>query len=64
MSDEKLTGWIAWHPEQVYHTSCPTEVAAWHTLERQGRGENREQLTNEGWRIRPVEIRFTDEGEK
>lgn len=56
-SDEKKQdGWIAWHPEIVYLTVCPSENAARHMLERQ-----MHRADQDGWRIRPVEVKFLDE---
>ena len=77
MSSEKITGWVAWHPDiginfmTINDVSNETAMLIHVDSELGGEDygyENPEEswgiAQNEGWRIRPVEIVFTDEGEK
>lgn len=78
MSSEKLTGWVAWHPHKVLDANLveifKTEQMAMDCLcLREGHYDDGdfgagdiypEDAIAQGWRIRPVEIVFTDEEEK
>lgn len=71
-----ITGWVAWHPERKEKDMVEvflTEDMAENTLcLREGFYESGkfyagvlcpEEAYQAGWKVRPVEMRFTDEGE-
>lgn len=71
-----ITGWVAWHPEQRQYCATFTYEACWDELLGISMGDfqtsedfyatrDAEKVAKEelGWRIRSVEMRFTDEGE-
>lgn len=71
---EKIKGFVAWHPEKgvEWRTVCSDPDETWGFLVNEGPyGQNYESLSDYefaiidaerlGWRIRPVELRFTDE---
>lgn len=78
MTDKKeITGWVAWHPEKGADplSFADNEEEPWSIVVNEGPyGINYECLEDyefavyeakkNGWRIRPVKLVFTDEGEK
>lgn len=74
MSNDKITGWVAWHPDHGANFNSINDIS-WETAmlihvdsEQGGEDygfdlplESWERAKTFGWQIRPVEIRFTDE---
>jgi hypothetical protein len=73
---EEITGWVAWHSDRIdFSTFCGNEQECWSAVVNEGKyGENYESLSDyefaimdaqkAGWRIRPVKLVFTDEGDE
>lgn len=67
MSSDKITGWIAYHFERGLYKNEANEVLFVRDLsifKEQEFSPFSQAMSKYGWRIRPVEIVFTDEGEK
>lgn len=75
-NNNPITGWVAWHPKWGVTRVALSRVACVDRLlgvdmsefkkaeEYFATMEHEEtKLMEEGWRFRPVELRFTDEGE-
>lgn len=77
LSGDKITGWVAWHPEGGARTvalskvTCESHLTGVRLLDFERYEEysiahesELRRFTDNGWQIREVELRFTDEEEK